>query len=132
MAIPMARARNRVRLQKAKAKLEAELRKVNKSIAAEDEILLDRMVNDGAQSINVEGMTLYLRTRRSAKLAEGKTADDAKAALEELGLGDVVKPYTQSVTALFNEWAANEEEPPKQLADIYTITEIAQLGHRSG
>lgn len=132
MAIPMARARKRVQLQKRKRELEAELRKVNGQIAQEDEVLIDRMTHDGAQSLNVEGMTLYLRLRRSAKLRDGATIADAKAALEELGYGDIVKPYTQSVTALFNEWADAGEEAPKQLSALYEITEIPQLGHRSG
>lgn len=131
MAIPMARVRKYVELQRKKDQLQAELRKVNQQQAAEAEVLIDRMTNDEVQSVNANGMTLYISTIRSAVLRDGKTVDDAKGALESLGYGDVIKPYSQSVSALFREWES-EEDIPAALSEVYQLTEIPRLGHRNG
>lgn len=131
MAIPMARVRKYVELQRKKDQLQAELRKVNQQQAAEAEVLIDRMTNDEVQSVNANGMTLYISTIRSAVLRDGKTVDDAKGALESLGYGDVIKPYSQSVSALLREWES-EEDIPAALSEVYQLTEVPRLGHRNG
>lgn len=127
-----------VELVKRKREIEAELRAVKTELGEGDggpgrveKAALDWMVENGMQSVRVDGMTLYV----NRQLWAGPTDGDYHAACEALksaGLGDLVQERfnVQTLSSWVRERDKDGEPLPAAFAGRIEVAEVFRLGAR--
>jgi len=118
-------------LTAAKRELEAELAGLKSELAELNERLPDLMVEQGIDKITVDGYTLYPSSRNWARAKAG-SEQALKDALEARGFGDIVKPNSVSLSALWNDYDGGDEGVPEWLSEITEInTKITLKARRA-
>lgn len=92
-----------VSAHKRKKGLEAELKEVGQEIAALSEVCLNRFIEEGTQSMRVDGRTVYLYRQIFPSIADGYSRQDVKHALETLGLDDLISYNSASLGSYVRE-----------------------------
>ena len=85
-----------VELSERKAELEKQLDEIKKQIASVQGDVLDYMQDNGMQSVNLDGHTVYLRRDIYAKTVE---SEDALQLARDHGYGDAVRTLINAQTA---------------------------------
>lgn len=114
-----------------KRELEGRIKVINQQTEALEKILVEQFQLNGVQNLQIAGATLCLHPQLWARVADGKQAE-ASAALESLGLGEMVKPSinAQTLSAWVRERRDNKEAIPPQLLDVLKISETVKMGVR--
>lgn len=114
-----------------KRELDAESRKVGEVIDQIERELLDAWIDAGRQSERIDGVTVYIAKRTWATAREGNR-QAVVAALESLGMADMVTFNTQTLSAWFKERAEAGEEVPQTLAEVVSLEDRYSLNVRKG
>ena len=102
-------------LYREKLELQDRLNQVTKELGEMQESMLDFFGDAGMQSVNVDGVTLYIHEQIWANTAEGSSQEEACAALAANGFAEFVAPRfnTQSLSAKAREMERNGESFPE-------------------
>jgi hypothetical protein len=104
-----------------------------KPIATEIEIvtarILDRWAEDGVSSMKVDGRLLSLRRQVWARVLD---RERIVSALEAAGLGHLLTPNSQSLSAVLREWEENGQDIPAPLVGVIDSFERFSLSVRNG
>jgi hypothetical protein len=92
-----------VAAHKRKKALENELKEVGSEIEVLSEECREKFIQEGIQSMRVDGRTVYIYRQIFSGIAEGYGKPDVKGALEELGLDDLIGYNSQSLNAYVRE-----------------------------
>jgi hypothetical protein len=100
-----------VALEKKKAELNREIKQTQKALDALDTLLTQQLLDDGVQSVNVDGRTVYLRRDLYASALDGDRAAVVQA-LKDSGLSQYVSEQynTNSLSAYVREVVREAEE----------------------
>lgn len=122
---------NYANLMKEKKDLDAQARIIKGEIAHIEDAVQEQFINNGVDSLKVNGQTLYLHQQlwASPKKRDGDSTDSAYERackkLSEIGLDDFVNPRfsTQSLSAFVRERSSDGEPLPDGFEDVISVTE---------
>lgn len=119
----------RVRLDKRRRELEAELEGISVACKALDGPILDIFADKQVQRMTVAGMTVYARTDRFVNKRKDVATADMLDALRKAGLGDLCSETYQAaaVKSRVLEWLDAGEPVPRELADCLNVSEVPKL-----
>jgi len=123
-----------VELEKKKADLEAQLDVVKAQISDMKEPVLAFFQQNGIDRTSLNGRTLYLKRELWCGRVEGKTSEDAVAALRERGYEEFAKESvnTQGMSALMRERDKDGKDPvPEDLRDVFCSNEVFKVISRA-
>lgn len=88
-----------------KREIESELKLLNKEISRLEEFAMKEFIDNGVDSIKVDGATMYLHRQLWAGVNEGFTKEQAAQELKEVGLGEYVQESfnMNSLSAYYRE-----------------------------
>ena len=130
MAIRMSSAKKLVELAKRKEAAAKVLRGINDQISKWENDLVDSLADNGVQSVSVDGRTFYLISEVSTKMVAGHTDEERKEALIGLGLDQLIKPYSRSITAYIKEQLKEHGKVPAELERLWEVKPYSKLGNR--
>ncbi len=106
-----------VQLTKQKRDLATEAKAVNEELAKLQEPVLEYFNEQGMQSMNIDGMTLFIGSKLYAKRCVDISVEEAIKALQEAHLDTFTAPAinTQGLSKYFREAEDNGEEVPSCL-----------------
>jgi hypothetical protein len=115
--------------------LEERLRWIRQALQELEPRCLEWFQREGVDRLVVDGRTLYLRRELWASIAEGVSHDDAAAALQTVGLGDMVRPRINLQT--LSAWCREQEREmgapvPPLLTGVVSAREVYRVGTRRG
>ena len=106
-----------VELTKSKRAFDAEVKLINEELRKLQEPVMEFFNDQGIQSTNIDGMTLFISSSLYAKRNPDISLQDAILALEEAHLDSFTAPAinTQGLSKHFREMEENGEEMPSCL-----------------
>ncbi len=106
-----------VELTKQKRAFDAEVKLINSELKQLQDPVMTYFNDQGVQSMNVDGMTMFITGKLYAKRCPDVSLDDAIKALEEARLDSFTAPAinTQGLSKYFREAEENGEEVPSCL-----------------
>lgn len=106
-----------IELTKTKRDLATQAKVVNEELATLQDPVLEYFNEQGMQSMNLDGMTLFISSKMYAKRCIDISVEDAIRALEEAHLDTFTAPAinTQGLSKYFREAEENGEEVPSCL-----------------
>ena len=134
MAIPMAKVKKLAQHVMEKEALANQLKKKNEIITRLQDELIEAMIRDEVQSVGALGRTFYLISAVSTKMVPGHSDEERKDALIGLGFSQLIKPYSQSITAQVREWLKEEQAGgagvPAEFLELWEVNPYAKMGIR--
>lgn len=121
--------RDLLALRAKKEQHEEELRVINMQIDEITERVLDRWVDQGVDSVRVDGKTVSLRRQIYARVLDREQIAEA---LREAGVGHLLTPNTNTLSAWLREREGNNEPLPPCLEGIVGTYERFSLSVRNG
>lgn len=116
-------------LRQAKESHENALKGINAEIEVIQSRILDRWVDDGVDSMRVDGKTVSLRRQVWARVLDRERITDA---LREAGLDSMLTPNTNTLSAWLREKEEAGEPLPQGLEGIVGTFEKFSLSVRNG
>ena len=120
------RIRDFITLDQEKKVLEAQLQILKQQIADLQPGLKDDFAREGVNSINLDGVTVYLHRALWARPAQGQTTQQLADALKSCGLQDFVHETCNlnTLSAYLRELERNGQPMPEDLVGILNLEEV--------
>lgn len=118
-------------LKDRKEALDAQVKEVTAELEAVQAALLERWSEDGTTSQRVDGRLVSLRRQAFATVIDSDY-DRAARALKEAGLDHLLRPNTQTLSALLREYEAEGRPLPPSFEGAIGIYERYSLSVRNG
>lgn len=122
-----------VELETERRELKDRLKKVKAKQSKLEEELLEKFQESGVQSLNIDGLTVYLR-RQLWAYPPSENKEEFYQILKDTGYGDFVRETvnTHSLSALFREAEDNEfSEIPTEIREKVNLSEKFSVRTRS-
>lgn len=116
-------------LRQLKGQHEDALKGINAEIDTITASILDRWADEGVDSMRVDGKTVSLRRQVYARVLD---REHVAAALQEAGLGHLLTPNTNTLSAWLREKEEAQEPLPPSLEGIVGTYERFSLSVRNG
>lgn len=123
-----------IELTKEKRAIEERLKIINGELSNLQDPILNEFQEQGVQSMNIDGMTMYIQSQLWAKRNPECPPELAIKALEEAHLEEYIKPSfnTQALSKHFREREENNEEiPPCLLGKIDIVRDYKVAARKS-
>lgn len=118
-------------LDRRRRELEDELEEIKRRRASLESMLLENFHDLGLQNMNVDGMTLYIRTNQYATKRSDVTMEQVCQVIRRLGRSDMVSEgyHPSSLKSWVKELLENGEVPG-ELSEVLNIGETYSLQTR--
>ena len=128
----MDKVRTYVRLRRRQAELSSESDTIKEEADGIEQELLEEFATDGVQSMNVDGVTVYLNRQLWAGLEEGVSKSDAMEALRRAGLDHFISEAynTSTLSGWLRDLEREDEQLPPELEGVIKSTERYSLRTR--
>lgn len=119
--------REYIALERERASLEARIKDINARREQIADAVLSRWSEDGTTQQRVDGVTLYVRRSAYARVID---RDRVREVLEAEGLGTMLTPNTQTLSAWIREREQEGLPLPESFTGVVDVFERHQIGAR--